>query len=64
MHMLFKQLNTRTPSAYDHTATSSLALVRSRSRPRRRPPPWCARCGTAVRPFQHGQHGQLGEDRT
>jgi hypothetical protein len=61
MHMLFKQLNPRTPSAYDHTATSSSALVCSCLRPRGRPPPWCARRGAAVWPFQHGQHGQLGE---
>ena len=50
------------PAAYDHTAASSPAPVHSCPRPRRRPPPRCARHGAAVRPCQHGQHGESRED--
>ena len=32
-------------SAWETTAESSLAPCRSLPRPRRRPPPWCSRCG-------------------
>ena len=33
------------PSAWETTANSSLPLCRPLPRPRRRPPPWCSRCG-------------------
>ena len=33
------------PSAWETTAESSLPPCRSLPRPRRRPPPWCSRCG-------------------
>ena len=33
------------PSAWETTAESSLPPCRPLPRPRRRPPPWCSRCG-------------------
>ena len=40
-----KPLYSRTPSAWETTAESSLPPCRSLPRPRRRPPPWCSRRG-------------------
>ena len=43
-----ERVNTHTvvlPSAWETAAASSLAPCRSLPRPRRRPPPWCSRCG-------------------
>ena len=46
--MIDEPVNPRTvvlPPAWETTAESSLAPSRSLLRPRRRPPPWCSRCG-------------------
>ena len=46
--MADEPVNPRTvvlPSAWETTAESSMPPCRSLPRPRRRPPPWCSRCG-------------------